>query len=784
MPAEPRTRPRPRPAVLLALLLLLASAGARALGGARSIVPGDIPGTSPDPRPDDGMESVVIRFHPPYDALVERIRAAGGEVRHAFAIVDAVSARVPRAAIPALGRFAGAGSITKDPAIPAPERVTVDRFDRVLPMERRDDDRSIVAESVSVLATPDIVALAAAHPDSYSVNAGILGVASLHAAGIAGQGTVVAVIDSGLKPNFPHLELDGSILGGEDFAHDGFSWVSPLNDGHGTFVAGMISGNILAQISTTSPFLRALRLYAPGAIVGTNGVPILGSAPLSGIFAMRVFSPFIAIPTSAIIEAMERVLDLRDAYHQGNPGGLDIGVVNMSLSSVTLDPGRDLLQAAADKLVEQGVVVVVSAGNAGPSGLTTGSPATAFGALDVGATNLAHNERILRDLQWGAGVGFRYRPFDGPETALFSSRGPIADGRAAPDVTASGYASMGLGFGPPNGISLSSGTSFSSPSIAGVAALLRQGAPGATARQIRNAIVMTANPDYLADGSTWSDQGAGYVNGQAAWDLLKAGGAPDTPVPPPHALSSVAANLSSNAIPVDSGSVARRMGPLQPGGRAEIFYQVPPNVQAVNLTVTPIRPAEPGPVNELFGDDLILTVHSAKTGRHRTFFGDGDYLRQTLVLGTDPVVFPLQTFEPGVLRVTVTGDWTNAGVMSADVSIAVVQVPAPVQSRIGRISEFQTIAIPFTVPAGAQRLEARLSWRQGWENIPLNDLDLTLVNPYDFPDYGAATLNAPEQTTIVDPSPGQWTALVYGFEMPVQPDQFKLRIVIDGTVVR
>ena len=776
-------RSRLLPAVSLALLLLAASA---AVGGGRTIVPGDDP-PSPSTRPDDGMESVLIRFHPPYDALVERIRAAGGEVRHAFDIVDAVSARVPRSALASLGRFAGAGSITKDPDIPAPDRLTTDPFERILPMERKDDDRAIVAESVSGFAAPaDVAAFAGVHPDAYLVNNGLLGLASLHASGIVGQGMAVAVIDSGLKPGFPHLESpgDNSILGGEDFTNDGIAWSSRINDGHGTFVSGMISANALAVLPN-APFLFAVRRYAPGAILGTNTMPMIGSAPFARIFMMKVFSPFVPVPSSVIIEAMERVLDLKDAYHQGNPGGIDIGVVNMSLSTVTLDPGRDLMQVAADKLVQRGVVVVVSAGNAGPGGLTTGSPGSAYSALDVGAASLAHNERILRDLQWGGGVGFLYRPFDGPQTAIFSSRGPIADGRSAPDVTASGYASMGMGFGATNGINLSSGTSFSTPSVAGVAALLRQGFPQASARQIRDALVMTADPHFLADGSTTSDQGAGYVNGQAAWNLLLAGGVPDSPLPPPppHSVGSVAANLSAAGLPIDSGSFTRRVGPLLPGERAEIFYQMPPNVQRLNLIVTPIRPSPPQPENELFGDDVILTVHSAKTGRHRNL-GDGDYLRQTLVLGSDPLVVPLAAFETGIVRITITGDWTNASPISADLSVETVQTPQPVQSRMGRIVEFETIEIPFTVPAGAKRLEARLSWRGGWEGIPLNDIDLTLVDPYEFPWWGAATLNAPEQTVIVDPPPGPWKAQIYGFEMPTQEDRYKVRIVIDGVIVR
>src|SRR5204862_1526717 len=122
----------------------------------------------------------------------------------------------------------------KDPPIAAPEQYTSTRFDRSLSASRRRGDRAIVPDSLTPIDSPSKIAgLAAAYPDSYSVNAGLLGVATLHAHGIQGQGQVVAVIDSGLKPNYPHLEFDGSILGGEDFARDGFSWKSVFNDGHG-----------------------------------------------------------------------------------------------------------------------------------------------------------------------------------------------------------------------------------------------------------------------------------------------------------------------------------------------------------------------------------------------------------------------------------------------------------------------------------------------------------------------------------------------------------------------
>jgi serine protease AprX len=593
---------------------------------------------------------------------------------------------------------------------------------------------------------------------------------------------VVAVIDTGLRPGYPHLESDGSILGGEDFVGDGLSWESFLNDGHGTFVAGMISGNLMPRFAATSSFLHAVKRYAPAAVVESNIVPIVGSAPSSKIFVMRVIGPLTGGDTSIILAAMDEVLYLKDAWRDGNPGGVDIGVVNLSLTGVSLNPGRDLLDAAADRLVEGDVVVVDSAGNAGPSGITVGSPGSAYGSLTVGAASLPHNDRIMLDLEYGPGNGGLIRPFDGPQTALFSSRGPDADGRSDPDVTANGVGSYGMGLSGTGSINLASGTSFSSPSVAGVAALLRQAFPGATARQIRNALVMSADPHLLADGSGPLDQGSGYVNGQAAFDLLAAGGVPDALPPPPHAVTTVAANLAMNGLAVDSGPVTRRVGPLLPGQRADIFYQVPQTIRQVSVTVTPVHPEDPGPVNSLFGDDVILAVHSAKTGRHRTPDGEGDYLASAIVTGSAPVTYALTELEPGVVRVTLAGDWSNAGLMSADVTVGSVLAPTPQLTAQGKIDEFQTLEYAVPVPDGTGTMDFFLSWRDNWADVPLNDLDLIVTDPQGRVFFDAATLASPEQMEILDPIAGTWRVQVNGFAMPAGEDRFKLRVAVDGRV--
>src|SRR5262249_10786982 len=150
----------------------------------------------------------------------------------------------------------------------------------------------------------------------------------------------------------------------------------------------------------------------------------------------------------------------------------------------------------------------------------------------VGASSTPVHERVLRDLQFGTGVGALFRPFDGIQTVDFSSRGPTADGRFDPDTSANGLASYTAVFaaldntgaivscGSPAATAGSctqrilfvSGTSFSSPTTAGAAALLRGAVPSASALQTRNAIILGANPTLVADGSSRIDQGAGFLD--------------------------------------------------------------------------------------------------------------------------------------------------------------------------------------------------------------------------------------------------------------------------------
>ena len=725
-------------------------------------------------------ERVLIRAAKPYGALVSRIESAGGRVTHRFKHIEAVAATIPLSAMPAIHAMAGDDTITKDVEIQAPR--SVDTFRGKGGLASSGGELAMTAENVDVIAAEEIPALADGTAAAYRFNLDIANVAALHAAGVTGQEMIVAVIDTGIRPGFPHISLDGSVAGCEDFVGDALGCSNLGNDGHGTFVAGMISANAVFTFSPDSLLRNAVLAECPTCFSNppiNTQIAMIGTAPMSRIYALRIYGASGSSLLSRAIAAIERVIDLREQYDAGH-GGQNIQVCNLSIAFGTLFAGRDLLDQAIDVMLSKDILPVVAAGNAGPSSLTTGSPGSAIGALTVGAASLAHAERIIRRVQFGPEVGALFRPFSGTQIAFFSSRGPNADGRPDPDVVANGFGNYGQGHGATTlEISLDSGTSSSAPSVAGVATLLRQAHPGATARQVRQAIINSANVALITDGSTQLDQGSGHIDAGAASLLLASGGVPDDVPEGGRFSKSVKVNVEKQTpLDVRDGVVDESITGLLPGERADLLYRIHANVQQVVIAVDGVTPAlPPNQQNQLFGDDILLAVHSAQTSA----IGEGDYLLFEFTTGG---TFVVNDPEPGLMRVTINGDWTNAGAISANVRIFSVVDSIPGFTSQGRIMQSQTLVFPITMPRGVSQAEFRTGWHQDWGNYPTADIDMILVAPNGVPNFAGSTLRNPERVVVNNPAAGQWVVLVDGFDIPAGHDQFELRVSLDGHVVK
>ncbi|MFC8506777.1 S8 family serine peptidase [Streptomyces sp. NPDC057411] len=276
------------------------------------------------------------------------------------------------------------------------------------------------------------------------------------AAGYDGTGTKVAVLDTGADADHP--DLKGRIVAAENFTD---SDSADDRQGHGTHTISTVGGSGAASGGRK-------RGVAPGAAL-LNGKVLNDSG--SGA-------------TSWIIAGMEW------AVAQG------ADVVSMSLGNPSETDCTDPMSTAAEQLAQHsGTLFVVAAGNTGPGNNTVSSPGCAPSVLTVGATD--------RD----------------DSTAYFSSRGPAADAAhtlkpeiAAPGVGISAAAAGGRGVYAYRSMS---GTSMATPHVAGAAAIVKQRHPDWTARQIKAALVSSADSGVPGDTR---EVGGGRLDVKAAVD--------------------------------------------------------------------------------------------------------------------------------------------------------------------------------------------------------------------------------------------------------------------------
>ena len=265
-------------------------------------------------------ESVIIKCKRPCTAIVQAVEQGGGVVTYRYKYVDAIAADVTTTALSAVRGIAELGAVRKDHLIQLPNAANAQRG---APGWAQAD-----ATSTSPLREAQIVALANASPNAYTINNAAMNLPPLHGTGTLGQGMKVAVIDSGIRPNFPHLSLDGSVIGGESLVPDLLGFSNSANNGHGTFVSGMISGNVVFTVA--GELRSAVTTHCPTCVSPIDQtqslLPMFGSAPLSSIYALRVFPPTGGAPESRVLAAMERVLQLRENFDNGvaetpNPDG-------------------------------------------------------------------------------------------------------------------------------------------------------------------------------------------------------------------------------------------------------------------------------------------------------------------------------------------------------------------------------------------------------------------------------------------------------------------------------
>lgn len=243
---------------------------------------------------------------------------------------------------------------------------------------------------------------------------------------IDGSGVCCAIMDTGI---WPHPDFGNRIIGFRDFvnhrkrAYDDSS--------HGTHVSGILAGN--------------------GRL---SGGKYAGMAPGSSILMLKVLDEKGNGSFSNIFMGMEWLLANYRKYH--------VRIVNISVGTPPeeVTKNEDRLLELVDALWDEGLIVVVAAGNYGPRAGSIAIPGNSRKVITVGSSN---------DYPYGNGASARRKYY-------YSGRGPTQDCVMKPDVVAPGsgihacnarYRRRGA-----QPYTVKSGTSMATPVVAGAISLL------------------------------------------------------------------------------------------------------------------------------------------------------------------------------------------------------------------------------------------------------------------------------------------------------------------------
>ncbi len=740
---------------------------------------------------EPGTIDVIILANQNAASVATQVESRGGRVGRVYRNVPALAARVYAQDLAAIRALAEVASVEKDGLVYLSDDPARGQDRRAASFAVQPQVGEIETHAVDVQAGP-------VRPNTY-VNYILSGASAVWSETHFGSGSIVAVVDTGTTPVAPCLS-SGQVIGAPGFP-DGFDAVgdnpadAPDNSAHGTWVGGVIASSCSLSLLNTSPLARAIGTYAPELLFpvapGVVGVDLLGIAPLAKLYPVKVFTKAGGgTPTSTVLAGLDHVLGLKKS------GQLAVDVVNLSLGGPTLFDGRDTFDRFIDELRKAGIIVVAAAANEGPVPNTVGSPATSVSAIAAAATDEAVPSRIFYEylgLALGAdgvpgtgdeeaGHGLLMRPTAETRIANFSSRGPSSDGRLKPELAALG--TWNFVEGPTGALNWVSGTSFAAPTTSGAAALLNAFWEGTLGREtdpaaIRSALLLGADPHRV--GPAWRSsnaQGLGVLNVRTALDRLRR--------PSPFSggfFPLFAGGLTPNVLgeprPGRSEQSRWRSLSLRPAEVRDFVLEIDRSTSKVTFEFDGLTvPDNSRPV--LFPNDLEVDLQSAKrtaASRPVNFLLDSAFATAVGGSFTIEVEDGLWTFagipvaeqpmEPGLMKLSLSGDFTNESPVSTRVRITRENDAERRQKPISKsvISQDDVFIVPVDVPAGTAKATFNLRWQRDWSRFPTSDLDLIVFDPSMNAILDGATLNAPEQAVLRNPAPGTYLALVSGFQV-------------------
>ena len=253
-----------------------------------------------------------------------------------------------------------------------------------------------------------------------------------------GEGVCAAILDTGVSV---HPDLEGRIAGFKDFT----GGVQRCHDdsGHGTHVAGILAGN--GKLSAGA--------YA-------------GMAPRARLLVGKVLDHEGNGNVDNVLEGIDWVLSEKNRLH--------VRIVNISVGTQPelAEDQKKIFLEAVEELWDQGIVVVVSAGNYGPGRGTVAVPGSSRKVITVGVPDTEIPP-----------VSKRKRRIN------YSGRGPTGECVIKPDIFAPGTGIMSCnaryGRAGEAPYTMKTGTSMATPVAAGAVACLLSKFPDMTNVEVK-----------------------------------------------------------------------------------------------------------------------------------------------------------------------------------------------------------------------------------------------------------------------------------------------------------
>ena len=454
-----------------------------------------------------------------------------------------------------------------------------------------------------------------------------------------------------------------------------------------------------------------------------------------------------------------------------------VDVVNMSIGGLpALNDGNNARARLYDTLInDEGVQLVISAGNSGPGINTIGDPSVATDVVSVASS-------ITRET-WLANYGAEVST---PLTLHnYASRGPREDGGFKPNVMAPGSAISSVptwqpggpvpeaGYSLPPGYAMFNGTSMASPQTAGGVALLLSAAKASkltvTPRQLRDSLYTSAD---FVKGVEAIGQGAGQVDIPGAWELLKASPASqDYTVTAP-----VCTPISDFLATADQGTGVFNRCDAASGGQVSGESKT----YVVKATRTSGKGGRVGHTLRLVGNDGTFSLPTTS---------------RPMPLGsTVDIPVKAATSTPGAHSAILEIDDPATAVVDHRVLLTVVLsqdlvAPTFAQTKTDSVERNLTKKMFVTVPEGAQALQVNLGGVQAGSQVRW-----IAYNPYGVPvestsslvcftNFSAPSCNSTSRS-YANPLPGVWELQVEARRTsPTLVNPYTLKAAAQGVTV-